>query len=53
MHKHGSIVCKLHLYLPKGPTNSARIHTIVAAVLQRQYLQTELILWILFVQMKD
>jgi hypothetical protein len=32
--------------LPKGPTNSARMRTIVTALLQWQYLQTELILWI-------
>jgi hypothetical protein len=32
--------------LPKGPINSARMLTIVTAALQRQYLQTDLILWI-------
>jgi hypothetical protein len=37
------------LFLPKGPPNSARMHTIVTAVLQQQYLQTELILWICLV----
>jgi hypothetical protein len=41
MRKRGSIVC-----LPKGPTNSVRMRTNVTAALQRQYLQTELILWI-------
>jgi hypothetical protein len=46
VHKRGSIVCKLHPCLPKGPTNSAGMHTIVIAALQQQYLQTELILWI-------
>jgi hypothetical protein len=46
MCKRGSIVCKWRPCLPKGPPNSARMHTIVTAVLQRQYLQTELILWI-------
>jgi hypothetical protein len=46
MRKHGLIVCKLHPCLPKGPTNSARMRIIVTAVLQLQYLQTELILWI-------
>jgi hypothetical protein len=45
MHKHGSIVCKWRPCLPKGPTNSAQMCTIVTASLQRQYLQTELILW--------
>jgi hypothetical protein len=46
MRERGSIVCKLRLCLPKGPTNSARMRTTVTAALQRQYLQTELILWI-------
>jgi hypothetical protein len=46
MCKRGSIVCKLCLCLLKGPTNSARVRTIVTTMLQRQYLQTELILWI-------
>jgi hypothetical protein len=46
MRKHGSIVCKLRPYLPIGPTNSARMGTIVTAALQGQYLKTELILWI-------
>jgi hypothetical protein len=49
MRKHGSIVCKLRLCLPKGPTTSACMCTIVTAALQRQYLQTELILWICLV----
>jgi hypothetical protein len=43
MHKHGLIVCKWRVSLPKGQTNSARMRTIVIAVL---YLQTEVILWI-------
>jgi hypothetical protein len=47
MCKHGSIVCKLCPCLPKGLANSARMRTIVATALQRKYLQTELILWIL------
>jgi hypothetical protein len=46
MRKRGSIVCKLRPCLPKGPTNSARMRTIVTAALERQHLQTELILWI-------
>jgi hypothetical protein len=46
MHKRDSIVWKLRPCLPNGPTNSARMRTIVTAALQRQYLQTELILWI-------
>jgi hypothetical protein len=46
MCKHGLIVCKLCPCLSKGPTNSARMRTIVTAALQEQYLQTELILWI-------
>jgi hypothetical protein len=50
MRKHDLIVCKLHLCPPKGPTNSAHMHTIVTATLQRQYLQTEPILWICLVQ---
>jgi hypothetical protein len=33
----------------KGPTNSARMRTIVTVALQWQYLQTELILWIFLV----
>jgi hypothetical protein len=51
MRKHGSIACKLRLCLPKpkGPTKSASMHTIVTTALQRQYLQTELILWICLV----
>jgi alpha-N-acetylglucosamine transferase len=50
MRKRGSIVCKLRPRLPKGTTNSARKRTIVTAALQRQYLQTELILWIRLVK---
>jgi hypothetical protein len=46
MHKRGSIACKLRPCLPNGPTNSARMHTIVTAALKWQYLQTEHILWI-------
>jgi hypothetical protein len=46
MRKRGSIVCKLRSCLPKGPTNSARMRNILTAALQRQFLQTELILWI-------
>jgi hypothetical protein len=46
MRKRGSIVCKWRPCLPKGPTNSAQMCIIVNAALQRQYLQTELILWI-------
>jgi hypothetical protein len=46
MHTRGSIVCKSRPCLPKGPTNSACMRTVVTATLQWQYLQTELILWI-------
>jgi hypothetical protein len=46
MCKRGSIVCKLRPFLPKGQTNPARMRTIVTGALQRQYLQTELNLWI-------
>jgi hypothetical protein len=46
MRKCGSIVCKWRPCLPKGPTDSARMRTIVTAALQWQYLHTELILWI-------
>jgi hypothetical protein len=46
MRKRGSIVCKWRPCLPKGPTNLAQMWTIVTAVLQRRYLQMELILWI-------
>jgi hypothetical protein len=35
MRKCGSIVCRLRPCLPKGPTNSARMRTIVTAALQR------------------
>jgi hypothetical protein len=53
MNKYGSIVCKLRLCLPKGPTNSVRMLTIVSVALQWQYLQTELILWIRLVQNEE
>jgi hypothetical protein len=33
MRKRGSIVCKLRPYLPKGPTNSARMRIIVTAAI--------------------
>jgi hypothetical protein len=46
MRNCGSIVCKSCPCLPRGPTNSVRMCTIVTAALQQQYLQTELILWI-------
>jgi hypothetical protein len=36
----------IRAFQPKGPTNFARMRTIVTAALQRQYFQTELILWI-------
>lgn len=49
MHKHCSIVCKWHLCLHKGPTNSVYMRIIVTAALQWQYLQMELILWICLV----
>jgi hypothetical protein len=46
MRKRDLIVCKWRPCLPNGPTKSAQMCTIVTAALQRQYLQTELILWI-------
>jgi hypothetical protein len=46
MRKRGSIVFKWRPCIPNGPTNSARMRTIVTAALQQQYLETELILWI-------
>ena len=46
MRKHCSDVCKLRPCLNKESKNSARLHTIVTAALQQQYLQTELIFWI-------
>ena len=46
MRKHCSDVCKLRPCLNKESKNSARLCTIVTAVLQRQYSQTELIFWI-------
>jgi hypothetical protein len=52
MRKRGSTVCKLLPCLPKGPTNSARMRTMVTVELQRQYLQKELILWIRLVQVE-
>jgi hypothetical protein len=52
MHKHGSVLWKLCPCLPDVPIKSARMCTIVTAVLQRQYLQTELVLWILLVAMQ-
>jgi len=49
MRKHCSNVCKLRHCLDKESKNSARMHTIVTAALQRQYSQTELIFWITLV----
>jgi hypothetical protein len=46
MRKHCSNVCKLRPCLATESTNSARMRTIMTAVLQRQYSQTELIFWI-------
>jgi len=43
MRKHCPNVCKFRLYLATESTNSAHMHTIVTAALQRQYSQTELI----------
>ena len=43
MRKHCSNVCKLRPCLATESTNSARMHDIVTAALQRQYSQTELI----------
>ena len=51
MRKHSLNVCKLRLCLATESTNSARMHTIVAAALQRQYLQMELTFWIPYVKM--
>jgi hypothetical protein len=53
MRKRGSIVWKMRPCLPKGPTNSARMRTILTAALQRQYLQTELILCIRLVHVEN
>jgi hypothetical protein len=50
MRKRGSNVCKSRPCYLKGPTSSARMRTIVTAALQRQYLQTELILWMCLVE---
>ena len=49
MRKNRSNVCKLRLCLATESTNSARMHTIVTAALQRQYSQTELTFWIPYV----
>jgi hypothetical protein len=38
MRKHGSIVCISRPCLQKGPTQSARMRTIVTAALQGKYL---------------
>jgi hypothetical protein len=46
MRKPGLIVCKWRPCLPRGLTNSTQMCTIMTAALQRQYLQTEFILWI-------
>ena len=51
MRKHCPNVCKFRPCLATESTNSARMRTIVTAVLQRQYLQTELILLITLVYM--
>ena len=50
MPKHCLNVCKLRPCLTTESTNSARMHTIVIAALQQQYLQTELTFWIPYVQ---
>ena len=49
MRKHCPNVCKLRLCLATESTNSARMRSIVTAVLQRQYSQTELIFFIPYV----
>jgi hypothetical protein len=49
MRKHSSNVCKLRPCLATESTNSVRMRTIVTAALQRQYSQTEFILWITLV----
>jgi hypothetical protein len=49
MHKHCSNVCKLHQCLDKESKISARMRTIVTAALQRQYSQTELTFWKIYV----
>ena len=46
MRKQCSNICKFHPCLATESTNLARMHTIVTTALQRQYLQTELIIWI-------
>jgi len=48
MSKHCSNICKLRPCLATDSTNSVRMRTIMAAALQRQYSQTELIFWITF-----
>jgi len=56
MRKNCSNVCKLCPCLVTESTNWARVRTIVTIALQRQYSQTELILWItlvLFWQKKE
>jgi len=49
MGKHCPNVCKLRLCLATESTNSARVRTIVTAVLQRQYSQMELSFWIPYI----
>jgi hypothetical protein len=50
LHAAGfSIDYKWRPCLPNGPTNSAHMRTIVTTALQRQFLQTEFILWICIV----
>jgi hypothetical protein len=49
MRKHCSNVCKLRPCLDKESNNLARNRTIRAAALQRQYSQTELSFWIIYV----
>jgi hypothetical protein len=48
-NQHCSNVCNLRPCLDKESNNSARKRTIVAAVLQRQYSQSELTFWISYV----
>jgi hypothetical protein len=43
VRKCGSIVCKWHPCLPKGPTDSAHVHSIVTAVLHQQYFWIRLV----------
>jgi hypothetical protein len=49
MHKYSSNVCKLRQCLDKESKNLACMHTIVTAMLQRQYSQTELTFCITYV----